>query len=113
MPPTPPPERQDPLLGCVTRLTWMALLPAALFFSAFLIAEGRSLAGISPHLTLVGAAALALVTRWVDVAVMGGQTADGRPATTADLRRYAVTLAVVSAALWLVAMAVARLGLLR
>lgn len=49
---------------------------------------------------------LLLVARNVDARWLGGRTAEGRPVTPADLRRYGITLAGVSATAWVCAQAV-------
>ena len=56
--------------------------------------------------------ALAAV-RFVDIRWLDGRTADGAPATAADLRRYVVGLVAVAAGLWVLAHVAARLGWMR
>ena len=58
---------------------------------------------------LYGALVLVLAcVRWLDITRYAGTTADSRPATMRDLRRYAVILAGVAALGWLVAHVVGR-----
>lgn len=111
---TPPPAEhsETPLLGCFARVAWILVLPAAVFYSALLIAERKSVAGISPHLALAAMVALAIAVRWADVVLFKGQTADGEPATIGAWRRYALVVATAGAVLWLLGTMVARLGLL-
>ena len=111
---TPPPAEhgETPLIGCFTRVAWILVLPAAVFYSALLIAERKAVAGISPHLVLAAMVALAIAVRWADVVLFKGQTANGEPATLGEWRRYALVVAAAGAVLWLLGTMVARLGLL-
>jgi len=111
--PVEPQEPQKiPALGCLARLGWMVALPAALILSAYALAEGRTVAGVSPPVTLVAAVVLAVAVRWADVVLLGGRTADGEPATLASWRRYALVVTVAGAVLWLVGTIVGQLDLL-
>jgi hypothetical protein len=47
-----------------------------------------------------------LAVRYVDIRYLAGETADGRPASMSDWRRYALAVLGVSLALWLAAHAI-------
>ena len=109
--PTPSP-RQDSLLGCLARITWMSAGSAVLFFSAVRIVEKRPVVGVPADLALWLAALSAIAVRLVDVRFLAGQTAAGQPATLAHWRRYALVLVATAAAVWAAARLLARTGIL-
>ncbi len=108
--PTPPTVSEKRLFGCLARLIWMAAVPIVMFQATFLLAEGRSVAGLPGVVPLLGVAVVAVAVRWVDVSLLHGLTAEGEPATPADWRRYSLAVLAVTGGLWLLATVVARLG---
>lgn len=103
----PPAEpRRDPFIKLVVRLGWMVAGPAALFVLAASIAQQR---GNQWHLDVIYVVVLLLTVavRYADVRFLDGTTATGEPATTVDVRRYALGLVVASLAAWFVARVVA------
>lgn len=100
------------LAGLLARLFWMLAGNALLALLTISIAfrDGTSLSPSDVAFWTV--VALLVVVRWADVRLLGGETADGEPATTADWRRYTAMLIAISLAVWLAAHASAHLGLL-
>ena len=96
-------EYQSPR-GCLLRLFWMGVGNLALVLTASWIyhSAGWSIADI-----LFGVIPLLMiVVRYVDIVRFQGTTVDGdEPATMAHLKQYALTLVMVTAALWAVARA--------
>ena len=95
---------QAELSGCMPlflRLTWMALGNAALFLSAALVAKGTApfVMDIIFFMVAIGL----IVVRYVDITKFKGQTSEGKPATLAHWRRYAVLTAVISTGVWVLA----------
>jgi hypothetical protein len=102
--------RSEPT-GCLPgllRLVWVLLGNAALFFFAVFIA--MRMAPVVMDLAFLALVIGLLVVRYVDITKFKGETSEGQPATLEDWRRYAVWLAVGSAALWALARFVAFRG---
>lgn len=94
-------KSQVELTGCTPlflRLTWMVLGNAALFLCAALVAKGTA-PPITDIIFFIVAIGL-IVVRYVDITKFRGKTSEGKPATLAHWRRYAVLTAVVSAGVW-------------
>jgi hypothetical protein len=90
--------------GCLTiiiRLAWMILGNGILFFMAVFIVQKR--AGILLDLVFWAVVAGLILTRYIDIKVFQGLTADNKPATLKDWRKYTLMLIVISALVWLVA----------
>jgi hypothetical protein len=82
------------------RLVWMGLGNLVLAAAAILIMQRG---GYSWRDVLFWGTAFGLVAvRGVDITVFGGTTADYRPATSRDLRRYAVRILALAAVVWVV-----------
>ena len=81
----------------------MGLGNIALVLAALLVYKsvGWSVADVAFWL-LVG---MLVGARYIDIARYQGMTIDGEPATTAHVKRYALLLLVVSAAVWALARA--------
>ncbi len=86
--------------GCLVRLTWLLLGPAALFFCAALVADGRGPHRLTTDLAFFGVAAAMVALRYLDVTHLDGQRANGEQATPDDFRRYALLVTVTSALVW-------------
>jgi hypothetical protein len=94
--------------GCLARLGWFMLGPAAMFVAFFAIIQRGN--GMSWADGLMGLAMVAcLLLRTVDVLYLRGLSASGEPATPADLKRYVVRLIPAVLVLWGVAHGLARL----
>ncbi len=104
------PISQQANAGClslIVRLTWMVVGNGLLFFTAIFIAQQR--AGVILDILFWGAVAGLVLTRYIDITIFHGQTAENEPATLHHWRRYALLLIVVAAGIWVVAHGAARL----
>jgi hypothetical protein len=108
--PGPPPKHVDPsapFVGALARLYWMLLGNGILVFAALGIAQqGHGHAWAAEAVFWTAVASIILV-RYLDIALLGGTTASGQPASLRDWRRYAVCLLAIALAVWVVAHAVA------
>ena len=98
------------VLGCLIPTFWMLVGNGILALCAVAIAARSasfSAADLFYWLTVGGL----LAARYVDIRYLNGRTAEGKPATPAHWRRYAVILIAVSAVAWIVAHAIPDLGL--
>jgi hypothetical protein len=108
-PPPQPPKQSDskpPVLGAVARLYWMLGGNGALTLIAIGIAQRRP-----DHEWIADAAfwtvmASLILVRYIDIALLGGTTATGDPATFREWRRYTTWLLLLGLVLWVVAHAV-------
>ncbi|HET7599654.1 MAG TPA: hypothetical protein VFK09_05155 [Gemmatimonadales bacterium] len=91
-------EYQSPT-GCFLRLFWMGAGNLALVLTAFWNAQS---AGWSVADIIFAVLPLLMIGfRYIDIVRYQGMTADGdAPATMAHLKRYALTVVLVAAALW-------------
>jgi len=101
------PVEYDPVGGCLLRVFWMLLGNLLLLAAAYAITQSPALLGPADALFWL-CVGLLLAARYVDVKHFKGRTAEGRPATLADWRRYALLLGGISLGLWLVAHLAAR-----
>ncbi|MBN2196639.1 MAG: hypothetical protein JW751_27755 [Polyangiaceae bacterium] len=90
--------------GCLIRLAWLLGGPIALAFGAVLLGDARQESPLAGHLLIGGTAGLMIGLRYLDVHHLGGQTANGEPATPQHFRRYAITIAVIAGLIWGAAM---------
>jgi hypothetical protein len=99
--------------GCfalIFRLLWIIVGNLVLLFLAVLIAQRKGFSALDlAFWAVVGALVL---VRYIDITRLKGLTTDSQPATIRHWRRYAVTLAVISVALWALAHVASSLGLL-
>jgi len=96
--------------GCLTiiiRLIWMIFGNGILFFTAIFIAQQR--AGIVLDIVFWAVVAGVILTRYIDITVFQGNTADNEPATLKDWRQYSLALLVISSVVWIVAHGAANL----
>ncbi|MEN6557521.1 MAG: hypothetical protein ABFC54_05000, partial [Thermoguttaceae bacterium] len=90
--------------GCLTRLFWMGIGNLMLVLVAVNIVQRRAGFAFSGLDVLFWGTVVALLAvRWVDIQFLQGQTADSRPATMADWRRYGLLVSSVSLIVWIVA----------
>ena len=86
--------------GCFARIVWFLFGPMALLVLALMIAEKRGgwlgLSSIAFLVILV----VTVVTRWVDLRGGNSLTAEGKPATVADVRRFTAISLIVGMAVW-------------
>ena len=76
----------------------MAFGNFALIFCAMFIAKGT--APVVMDIVFWAVAIGVIAVRYTDITRFNGETSDGKPATLAEWRRYAVWVAVASAAMW-------------
>ena len=93
----------DSAVGCLPRIFWMFIGNVALFMAAAAVyaSAGWSIADVVYWL-IVG---LLICARYIDIVRFKGKTTDGEPATTTHLKRYALMVLLVGAALWAAARA--------
>jgi hypothetical protein len=82
------------------RLGWMFLGPMLLLILAFsILNEGGG--WFAPRsIAFLGLLAFVVFCRWAEFHAGGATTADGDPATSADIRRYALFAALTGTAIW-------------
>jgi hypothetical protein len=84
-------KQQDEPMGCLPsflRFTWMASGNAALFLCAALVAKGT--APVVMDIVFFAVTIGLIVVRYIDITRFKGQTSEGKPATLAHWRRYAL-----------------------
>jgi hypothetical protein len=108
-----PLQEQTTFTGCFARLFWMGAGTVALLLLTALIAQKEALSLTLFDLGLWVVAAAMVAVRYLDISRLRGQTIEGQPATLADWRKYSVSLAVVTLALWIAAHLVAATHLLK
>jgi hypothetical protein len=94
----PNPTRASSFMALILRLFWIIVGPVCLAALAALIGQRSGYSAID--VAYAWAAALIVLARFVDIAHFGGSTADGRPASSAHFRAYALKVVVGAAALW-------------
>lgn len=96
----------SPAAGGFARLYWMMLGNAAALMTALAIARMPTWT-VSWRDLLFGVFVAGLVVvRWIDIARLGGKTADGAPATLGDWRRFSMIVTGVAFAAWFYAQSV-------
>jgi hypothetical protein len=103
IPSSTPTPVQEPTgcLGVTVRLSWLAFGPALLFALTFKIGDTARFSALDVLYWIVAVGMV--VARYVDIARLGGQTADCEPADMRDWRRYVIAVFVATAALWVLA----------
>ncbi|MCE5229246.1 hypothetical protein LLG95_06575 [bacterium] len=97
---TMPAPEHTPVAGCLTRLYWMVGGVIILIFLGYsIVAQGSP--SIYDAMYWIVVLSLVLV-RFADIQFMHGQTAEGKPATMSDWRRYVLGLASGALGVWLV-----------
>jgi hypothetical protein len=92
----------------MVRVGWLVATPAVVAVTAAVLVrdDGGSVVGLS--IAYWGSVLAMLVLRYVDIVKLGGTTADGEPASRAHLRRYAVGVVSVTAAVYVLALVLQR-----
>ena len=86
--------------GCLLRVYWMLLGNALVGLLAYVIAGGDGTLGPADLLYWLGVAGL-VAARYVDIAYLAGETAEGEPATMKHWQRYSLGVLGVAVTLWL------------
>jgi hypothetical protein len=95
-----PIDKQRGILAILTRPFWMFFGNFALMICAIHILMGESKSTKTTDIIFWCAVAAMLAVRFLDIKFLDGQTATGEPATLSHWRKYAIALAVISAAIW-------------
>jgi len=101
------PQRNTPQVenpGClslITRLSWMAFGNLLLTIIAFMIVKQR--AGIVLDIFFWVVVGGLILTRYIDITVFKGNTADNEPATLQHWRTYSLVLCALSLLIWVAA----------
>ena len=106
-----PDQKPVPLSGSgvLARVYWMFFGPTILFFSIiFILQKGQRFPSVFDAVYWIALVSLLLV-RYVDIRFLNGETGEGQPATMAHWRRYALTIGVALAGVWLVVRGLAAL----
>ena len=95
-----PETDHTPVVGCLARLFWMAGGLIALIFLSYSIVQHHSFSirDLGFWLLII----FLVMTRYLDIRYLHGQTAEGEPATMEHWRRYTLGLISGSLGLWLI-----------
>jgi hypothetical protein len=94
-------QEAEPLgAGCAVRLAWLVAGPLAVAFSAAMLARHETSNPWVVGAVFWGAVVTMVALRYWDVTQLDGRTSNGEPATLAHFKRYSLTVAAVSAALF-------------
>ena len=94
-----PEPASSSIAGCLIRLFWMMGGVILLVIFSFTIPEQQFPSIYDAGFWLLVLALI--VTRYVDIRYLHGQTAEGNPATLADWGRYALWLVPIALCVWL------------
>ncbi len=95
--------------GCLLRTYWMLAGKALLVLLAIFIAQQKGLDFTYHDLLYWLVTGSVVAARFWDIHYLQGQTADGRPATPQQWRRYSLVLLSVAALFWGLSHGLARL----
>lgn len=92
--------------GCLLRLYWLVVAPIALLGLAATLAKSGAgpVSGVSAAYWVVAGGAL--VVRYLDIFRFQGETVDGKPASRADWRGFALRLVIVAVGVWAAALGI-------
>ena len=94
--------------GCVVRIGWLVVGPATVAVTTAILARNSDSSVVGLSAVYWGAVLAMIALRYLDVARLGGMTADGEPATKDDFRRYGAWVAAVTVALYVLALLLRR-----
>lgn len=92
--------------GCMLRLYWLVVAPVALLGLAASLAKTGAGPLSAASAVYWAVAAGALLVRYLDIFRFQGETVDGKPASRADWRGFAIRLVAVAVVLWAAALGV-------
>ena len=84
--------------GCILRLIWMVVGFAALAVTAYLIIQHKAFTLFDALFWAI--VLVCVVSRFLDVAYLNGETCDGKPALMTHWRRYSLFLLGLALPLW-------------
>jgi hypothetical protein len=105
-------SQSSSLWAAVTRLFWMFLGSGILIGLGLYIAFNTGKSVLVPSCLYWLNIVLMILVRFIDIRFLSGQTIDGEPATMQNWKRYAITLSVVAAVLWVGAFGLSHLKIL-
>ncbi len=105
-----PKSKEDTISGCFVRFFWMAAGNMALFFLAISMCQNEALKFSASDGAFWAVVVLLIAIRFVDIAYLHGETADGDPATRSDWKRYVAVLLGTASIVWVAAHGVAATG---
>jgi len=106
-------SKQDTTLGCLVRFLWTFAGNIALFFLAASMAYQEAVKLTWRDAAFWALIVVLIVIRFVDISYLHGKTADDKPATRSDWKRYVALLLGVALAVWLAVHGLAATGWLR
>mgnify|MGYP001575085578 CR=1 FL=1 len=95
-----PIDKQSGILALLVRPFWMFFGNFILMVCAANIFMGESGSSRTSDIIFWCAVVAMIIVRFLDIKFLDGQTTTGKPATLAHWRKYAIVLAVISAAIW-------------
>jgi hypothetical protein len=95
-----PIDKQSGILALLVRPFWMFFGNFLLIICAAHIFMGESGSTRTSNIIFWSAVVAMITVRFFDIKFLDGQTATGQPASIKHWRRYAIMLAVISAAIW-------------
>ncbi|HPA19568.1 MAG TPA: hypothetical protein PLU30_17605 [Verrucomicrobiae bacterium] len=97
----PQPDRRQPAqspAGCILHMLWLFGGSLALAFCAIHIVLNHSVRPSVADALFAAFLAGSIAVRYIEIRFFNGTTDDGRPATMADLRRYALRVSLIGGA---------------
>jgi hypothetical protein len=89
---------QQGILGVLARLSWFAIGNVVLLFLAISIV--RSPERLAYDIAFGGVVLGLMLTRYVDISFLNGQTVENKPATKRDWGHYVARLFVIGGVMW-------------
>ena len=101
-----PTEKYDSPLGFMARLFWMLVGNAILFFTTIFILTNQGKMFNAADVVFGITVALLVLTRYIDIKLLGGLTVTDKPASMANWRKYTIFLLIGSTAVWVLSHAI-------
>ena len=95
-----PTEKYDSMLGLMARLYWMLVGNMTLFIVTIFIFLNQGKMFNAADVIFWVTVALLVLTRYLDINLLGGLTATDKPASMANWRKYTMFLLIGSTAVW-------------
>ncbi|MFA5251696.1 MAG: hypothetical protein WC454_03820 [Phycisphaerae bacterium] len=95
-----PAEKYDSMLGLLARLYWMLFGNMTLFILTIVLLMNHGKMFNAADVAFGIIVASLVLTRYMDIKLLGGFTVTDKPASMADWRKYTTFLLIGSAALW-------------
>jgi len=93
-------DKQRGALAILARIFWMLLGNFALMICTANIFMGESGSTRASDIIFWCVVPALIIVRFLDIKFLDGRTTTGEPATLSHWRKYAIVLAVISAAIW-------------